>query len=291
MAEEASTSQRTFWPRLSRVLTALAAVAGGLLAIVGAVTLLRGWYDDTIGQDSQLYRRLEKLTADSQVDYFTEVLGAPRLKNPTTTWDRYVYVHDKYYVQAVTNKDGKVMFFSVTTRRADFKPQFGFRGAFTKGGSQVRSFRLGQVHYAELSDSGPKPHGIAAMSGAHTGYGEVFYFGKPSQYQAYVFANSEVGYLGGRLPSRIGQIVFENRGMLGRGWFADDRRVRATIDDPGMVSLLGDSEISAERRTFAPNTYGVISGSVMLDPDLEPYDFLNYLLGPTATEVRGLALE
>jgi hypothetical protein len=287
MADESDSTPKLVH-RIARLLTVAAAVAGGLLAIVGAVTLLTKWYERTIGEDRALYRRLEKLTTDAQLEYFTEVLGAPRLKNPSDRWDQYVYIHSKYYVQALTNKDGKVLFFSVTTRLSNFQPKFQFTGAFTSDAREPQTFRLGQVRYGELDDGRKKPIGVAALTGAHTGYVELYYFGKPSKYQAYVFSTSEVGDQGGHLPHAIGQRTFGNGSVLRHGWLADDRRMRATIDEPGLASLLSDPDVNGARHSYRPNTFGVISGSVMLDPHLEAYDLLSYLFGPNSTHVRGL---
>jgi hypothetical protein len=124
------------------------AVAAGVVAGLAIVGSGRRLYSGTVGRRSELTRRLRRLGTGAQLEFFESVLqercamrrhferdrpdyrveveeGASR---PVVT-HRYLeccFVDPLYFVQTVSDDEGAVVAFSITTRRKSFHPTLSF---------------------------------------------------------------------------------------------------------------------------------------------------------------------
>jgi hypothetical protein len=147
---------------------------------------------DTFGDNSINYAKIQSLATETQIDYFSAVLGAPAFKNHDyTNYFEYIFVHPKYYVQALTDTDNKVLLYSVTTRVSGFNPTFRIGGIDATTGKEFEVV-LGKTKFDELPF---KPIKLDGDQGARRSYyREKYYFGNPGFYQNYDFAYNDSGY-------------------------------------------------------------------------------------------------
>jgi hypothetical protein len=142
-----------------------------------------------LGDNAVQYKKIQSLATDTQIDYFSSILGSPAFKNPEGTNFEYIFVETKFYVQAIAEAGGKVLLYSVTTRSSNFRPTLDL-GLVKDGKNFV--VVLGKTKFSELED---KPIKIYWDQGARrTWYWEKYYFGNPQYYQNYDFAYSDAGY-------------------------------------------------------------------------------------------------
>lgn len=240
-----------------------------LLVVVSSfVTLVEGFakllefYEKTIGDNHVEYRKIKSLAVDTKIEYFTDILGAPAFKNRTTNNFEYVFVRPKYYVQAVTDLENKVLLFAVTTRKSDFHPVLDL-GAMEVDGNKF-AITLGKTKFGEISSS---PTYIFGDQGARRSwYWEKYYFGNPGFYQFYFFANADSGY-----PHNDTYVPYEDIEKLPRG--------------AGDMQSIDISKIPNSVRNFRDhcviNTYGVSSLASELDES--PFD-----IGADLDQVRVL---
>ena len=148
---------------------------------------------DLAGVD-QKYENINALATEVQIDYFKKYLGDPVFINYSEdrTQQEYVFVDGDFFVQAVTNFDGKVLAYAVTTRNSDFNPVL-----------KLPNFEI-VLGVSKIGDIGRIPNKscygfIPANGGA--AYYEEYYFGRPGMYQAYFLGVNSVGYSGPSGPS------------------------------------------------------------------------------------------
>lgn len=90
-------------------------------------------------------------------------------------------------MQALTDLEGTVLAYSVTTRDKNFNP------AITIWTDKEIKIELGKTKFIELKE----PNQITSYMGVHNFYySEHYYFGNPGLYQSYYFTLSETGYMG-----------------------------------------------------------------------------------------------
>lgn len=201
------------------------------------------------------YEKLARLSAEVQIDYFTNLLGGAIYINPSSTGlDEYIFVHPLYYVQAlVQNNTGKVMAYGVTARTEDFYPPL-IIGA-------DRQIAIGEKSFTDLATEitdGNQPDSCYYNLGntATSYFFESFYFGNPGYYQTYLIGiNSSAIYKNGQFPDT-------------------DNRLNPTCADMKAESLSASY----------PNSYLVLNA----DMSIEDYPFDEFSLGPNAVQVRTL---
>lgn len=99
------------------LIAALIGMLGSLIAIVefGRRLLHRSRSTDVDGLD-QPTQAVRRLGAGVQLTYFQECLGDPTFRTEGEAFDEHIFVHDAFYVQAITDRSGTVTLYSVTTR-------------------------------------------------------------------------------------------------------------------------------------------------------------------------------
>jgi hypothetical protein len=143
----------TFW--------AIAAFCGAFLAIVGFITVVRSavrWLQERHQQSRKgLYKALGRLTPNVQLEHFNAVLG---MSPTTSSGNEHLYVHTRFYVQAVTNDSGVVLMYAVTTRQREFNPPLW--GGLLRLHEQAAS--LGKNPYADIIWTGLHTGAMAWLS-------------------------------------------------------------------------------------------------------------------------------
>ncbi len=155
--------------------------------------MLAKWHRATIGFKRVLRRQILQLSAGVNIAHFQAVLGPQMFARTISARREHVFVNKYSYIQAITDLDGSVTAFSVTTRKSNFNPILVL-GPFSITG-EVLQIRLGKTKFAEI-ESFAKPGGIVSSLGARRiHYYEDYYFGNPGNYQTFIFGINDAGYL------------------------------------------------------------------------------------------------
>jgi hypothetical protein len=166
-------------------------VVGGYL--FGAVRTAR----KRLGRRSDLYRRLETLTADVHFDYFVERLGmgGHAFKDVADTWVEYIFADEFAYVQVVTDATGRVLFYSVTSHDDDFKPRIWPRKIPRAANPMLPLKNLGDASFAETGENLDLTAVEFFISGATapSHYLEAYYLGNPGMYRTYLVGLNQAG--------------------------------------------------------------------------------------------------
>jgi hypothetical protein len=117
-----------------------------------------------------------------------------------------IFVDRLYYLQTISDADGTVLAFSVTTRGSRFSPRFEFPPRMglveklrwrRKTGEMPRPLfrvRLGRSRFSDLDAKNPDafapPHFQATSGVRMFRYSEINYYGNPGGYVTYVFTAS-----------------------------------------------------------------------------------------------------
>lgn len=133
------------------------------------------------------------MSADVNIEYFKEILNNPVFVNEYGFgYTENIFIDDYFYIQAVTDLPGRVLFFSITTRKEDFNPVLPL--GFHLYGRDPIEITLGKSKFEDLNSLGT-PNKIMSYLGAHDlFYGEEYSFGNASNYQIYIFSLNKSGY-------------------------------------------------------------------------------------------------
>lgn len=239
---------------------------GILLMLLSSVIILtqgfsaiKEQYEKSIGYKGKLLDNINKLSADVHIDYFTDILGAPVFINDyndksfsTSTINsdlsEYIFVNKYFFVQALTDKQSKVIAYSVTTRKVNFNPK-------------IKGIKLGKTKFKELGQG--ESDSIVSYSGAHNFYyHEAYYGANPDNYQTIIYALNEAGYAGIEEELEAYTNIPSNK-------------------KPDEKILLSDPEIQKFRDSAIINTYTVSAPHVFFRENLDGFRF-----GPDYNQIR-----
>lgn len=166
-----------------------------VITIAKAVGLLVNWYKKTVGYKQSLIRKIRKLSADASIEHFRDVLGTPAFINHQRDFIEYIFALGKLgYVQALTDDNGRVLAYSVTTRSKKFNPTLSL-GPYSLNSRRV-TIVLGKSRFSDLDQLDTEPECVVCTVGAHDYYySEKYYFGNPGHYQSYCFSLIQAGYV------------------------------------------------------------------------------------------------
>lgn len=188
-------------------------LSGTLATVVGGVILLyitidrptdvdqTVYYDagkipnDRTVNATEEYSKLRKLAPGVPISNFQDMLGKESFVNDLSNGViEFVFVNPLYYVEAATDIDNNVLFYSVTTRKEGFNPKFQF-GPWYADQDNEMTFELGKTTYSDLKGAF---RGNPVYAEYFTGvnwfyYFEAYYVGRPGNYQTYIFSTNQVG--------------------------------------------------------------------------------------------------
>lgn len=253
------------------------------MIIINGVGLAWNFYYQKIQWKQRSYELINSLAADVNIGYFESKLGKAAFLNVAekTNKKEYIFVNKNYYIDAITDKNGKVLMYSVTTRNINFNPT-----------SPDGKIVLGKSRFIDLANNDffGEPIEIISWLGAHDAfYMEGYYWGNPMNYQIYYYSNSDAGFNNYDDSDYVGNPNYFP-GYIENG-------------QPKMFAMLIDEEVSGEgpeykksseimefrkRNTRIINTYTItapfITVGEMADYFKERDSF--YFLGPDKNQVR-----
>jgi hypothetical protein len=289
-----------------------AAVVAAVLALVGVLGPARAWFNRTVGRRFDLYRRFERLGVGAHHSFFETVIGeGPAIRRSVAVelpdWardeeplegDEYVppplvqhefvealWVDPLFYAQTLSDEDGTVVGFSVTTRVRRFAPRFAaprpvptrvwLIERLTAGRRQVRALahvRLGRTRFSDVLRTDWGPPKVRSLVGArYFAYSEAWSFGNPGHYSDYVCSTNMASRVGD-IPTHLESLDWpENREDPEEGYAPS-----GPDEDPRLAPWIEDT-----RRAAVVTTWSVIK--FPLSPETWPVSF-----GPHGDEVRTL---
>ncbi len=112
-------------------------------------------------------------------------LNTEEIKQDEVVLNEYVFINNLCYITAITDKNGKIISYSVTTRSKDFNPELR--------PYQELSVTLARTKFSELPDAFEKNEVNVGAHNFH--YQETYYFGNPGNYLTYIFSINDAGYV------------------------------------------------------------------------------------------------
>lgn len=237
---------------LGVIATALAVLAASRAALLAA-------WRKTAGRGLHARRCLRKRAANYDVSFFSAVLGAHATKRRQGDLTEWVWVDDLYYVQAVSDLDGSVFRWAVTTRRQRFRPRFVMAAL---SGNPI-AVTLNKTRFSELGSTVEQVHG--GLGARRWSYSEQHYFGNPGNYQRFFAAISDTAW------ARTGDVVAMSKALAER---AAKRGGASTVVDREPMRTF--------RVESAPNTYGEAAPRWASFPD-------HFSVGPDQDHIRVIA--
>lgn len=164
----------------------------------------------------------------------------------------YVFVGTYFYLDAVVDSNGEVLYFAVTTRNKAFHPVFKSPGYPANRPSFQMT--LGVTTFAEVSQvNNVTSDYLAGCVGAHSfSYYEMDYLGRPGAYEYFGFGLNEAGYSN----TAESVSVFLNNPNLCTG-------VSASAGDD--VAHVQQTVVQQFRAAEPINTYAVSAGVMISD--------------------------
>ncbi len=160
------------------------------------------------------YSKIRKLAVGVPISKFQEILGNESFVNKLSNdVVEYVFVNPLYYIEAATDIENNILFYSVTTRDNGFNPKFEF---FTKeiDSDEKLIVELGKTTFLELNKSFDEPTYASYLGGANRMYYfEAYYPGRP--YQTHIFSINQSGVHGEWPTFTPSSGVLDNREFLG----------------------------------------------------------------------------
>ncbi len=168
-----------FFQFLASVVTIL-----GLVIVILNFHEFNVLYQKTVKTDNYWQGILSSLNVEADIGIFREKLGSPTIVNDQTNDEKtYVFINSKFYVDVLTDKVGKVIIYTVTTRDKTFNPTLG---------TYIYKVTLGKTTFQNLQD---QPFATGLSIGFHDYYyEEFFYYGNPGNYLTYVYSINDSGY-------------------------------------------------------------------------------------------------
>ena len=236
---------------LGAVAAATAVVAAGY----GLWRWAREVYRRTLGRRRDLARRLHRLGANAQLDYFVSVLGFPpatrrQVGVPGLQAAELIFIDPLAYVQVIVfEPDNSVLAYAITTRTPRFHPLF-----------EWLDVRLGKDRFP----ADHLPQSIEGFRGVRrVGYSEVHYLGNPGHYQHFVLAVNDCA----PTADAPWQVLFPRLSDGDLSW-GHDQTERAL-----------PAEVLSFRANSSPNTY------IVIGPNLRVKDYPGSF-GPDGDYVR-----
>lgn len=244
-------------------------------------SILRSLYLRTpIGRRRSAESRLLTLLPGVQIGFFVSALGPFAFKNPSAHTDHYTFVDEMFYVDAVTDKEERVLTYSVTTRDVQFRPRLWGKN-LPDLSPRPAGFGspLGDKTFAELcNDRWTLPIGIIGnLAARRFAYFEAHYYGNPGHYQTYLVGISDAGPTTWSDDVTFPQVLME---LPRLGAFDPDGA--GGHDPEGIEAFISKSQMNRFRSAARPNCFVVTSHHFTLFRE-------GLALGPDADRVRTMA--
>lgn len=145
----------------------------------------------------QLYNKLGNLNPGVNINIYTEKFGQPIITKDISKGKEYIFVNDYFYLQAVTDSEGIVSYFSVTAKDQNFKPTFTTPDQSRKITLNVSTFLDFSPEITSTTDkfigTSYSPECDGYMGAHDFYYYEIDYLGNPGKYQTVVVGLNDAG--------------------------------------------------------------------------------------------------
>ena len=215
-------------------------VCSSVISIVNDSAQIVNIYKSVFGKQDAKYKKIGSLTSQVNIDYFVSILGAPVFKNHIERYVENVFVDPDFYVQALTDANGKVLLYSVTTRTPNFHPEI-------KLGDLISNNGVVKLGTTTLSNIGDDPQKVDAQWSASSWgtYREKYYFGRPGLYQNYSFALCDSGFMSNDL--NVGDLeytqTFDWEAGVSASWLKQ-RKLWGELEDFRKVAPINTYSVS-----------------------------------------------
>ena len=130
------------------LLGVIVVVLSSLLTLANGLSFLLKQFRSTLGFPTNLRGQLRQLSAGVTIGFFRELLGPDVFARTDGPRREHVFINKYCYVQAVTDLEGTVLAFSVTTRKRRFHPTLVL-GPYWLNGEKLK-VRLGRTRFFDL---------------------------------------------------------------------------------------------------------------------------------------------
>jgi hypothetical protein len=162
-----------------------------LVTITDGILKINSFYFSSFWKLHKAYEQVTKLNIDTQISNFEDVLGRAYFVNQRKNYKEYLFILDLFYVQAITDTNGKITMYAITTRSPKFKPRFetGFFDKNEKGITIV----LGKTKFSEIANYPRDIYGLLSTNMLSFYYTEMYCLGGSGMYLAYAVAYNGAG--------------------------------------------------------------------------------------------------
>ncbi len=161
-----------------------------LVTITEGVTKLNSYYFSSFWKSQNASKKIATLNINTPIDLYFDILGKPYFINNRGTHTEYIFIDDLFYVQAVSNSEGRVVLYSITTRDKYFHPKIYFPYTDIKGNEM--KILLGKTKFPVIPDVRPE-----SANGTFTPkqlfYSEIYWLGNPGRYLTYGLTYNSAG--------------------------------------------------------------------------------------------------
>ena len=140
----------------------------------------------TAGEPASPYRQIGDLSANVTVDRFRVLLGPETSRTRANGGVRYSFVTPDYFVEAIADRDDRVMLYAVTTLSSAFTPTFRYRRI-----NKWVSVTLGVTRFSQSGLAPDRCYGYY-YANRHL-YFEAHYLAAPGNYQTMFLADNYIG--------------------------------------------------------------------------------------------------
>jgi len=246
--------------RLTKKVIVVITLFGALFTVITGVIYVYEYIDTKRSTARDLQEQFEKLDVGTSLEFVKSIFGEPfidRILSESDYWSlsndsvvvdetrplignykENIFIHTAYYLQTITDPEGKLALYSITLRDKTLKlsiSEMQFEGS--------EAGLLGKTSFDKICDY--LENGFTWW-GMHYSYSERCYFGKAGKYNDYIFSASPYGIWQGEIPKNkdeddvYGQLVPLLLSYIGES---------IPRDNPDLVSL---------RAKLVPNTITVI---------------------------------
>lgn len=178
---------------MPRLLTSVLTIAGGIVTLAALWNLGIQAYRRTFGKRRFARQKLFRLETNTNLSYFSSILGPPALTiKHSEKCTKHIFIDKFYYVQAIV-KEETVKIYTVTVRDKKLRcivPLPG-KGRYTKGASSVK-IQIGRATFGSFPEP---PQSVIGFKGARRAfYIETYYFGNPMNYQTLILSYNDAGF-------------------------------------------------------------------------------------------------
>jgi len=146
---------------------------------------------------TQLYSKLSNLNPGINISIYIDNFGQPTITKNINKGKEYIFVNKYFYLQAITNNEGLVLYFSVTTKDENFKPTFITPDQSRKITLNASTFQNFSPEVTTTTDkfigTSYSPECSGYMGAHDFYYYEIDYMGNPGKYQTAVVGLNDAG--------------------------------------------------------------------------------------------------